>query len=176
MASKYAKTRIENKMMTLLEVSEEYNIPLRTILERYNRGIRGEKLLDSYRKEIIKMEINGVMMTIKEIAEKAGISERNIFYRIKQGYEGEDLLAKSLVEVKKKQKVSEADDRRVTKEQLRLIAEAEARHEQMIRDKKRAEQRAREKERLAMIAKHRVRSKWLVYLEENCIFPKVKRG
>ncbi|EHJ08411.1 hypothetical protein [Staphylococcus simiae] len=171
MAGKHSKIKIDGKYGTVLEFSLKYGVPISTILTRYNRGIRGEELIIGKIERAQKFDVNGEMLTIKEIAEKAGATDSAIYNRIKQGYKGDALIMPTMYANEK-----DNDSRRITKEDLRIIAEAEARHEQAIRDRKRAKQKVREKERLAMIAKHRVRSDWFVHLEKNDIFPKVKRG
>ena len=88
---------INGEVRTLAEWSELYGLLYRTIHKRYERGIRGEDLLDKENeltKSALKTEINGETHTLEEWARRSGVQIRTLRKRYERGIRGEDLLDK----------------------------------------------------------------------------------
>lgn len=89
---------VNGVVRSLSEWAELSGVLYRTIRYRYERGIRGEALLDK-EKEMVKMaakvEINGEVHTLAEWAEITGVQYRTIKYRYEKGDRGEALIRKA---------------------------------------------------------------------------------
>ncbi|HFN8448783.1 TPA: SA1788 family PVL leukocidin-associated protein [Staphylococcus aureus] len=150
MAGIKTKVRIDGKLMTLIDASEKYDIKVSTLITRHTKGLRGQELIQNLSKAK-KVEINGKMMTVNEIANKYNISKGLLNYRIGKGLTGNALIAPP------QEKKTFRDDGRITKEERRILSELDARHEQEMRVKRKAEKNEKERQRLAMIEKHKRR-------------------
>lgn len=88
---------INGVVRTLVEWSELSGVLYRTLRYRYERGIRGEALIDKghKRKEsAIKVAIDGETHTLREWAKLTGIQYRTILYRYGNGTRGKHLIRK----------------------------------------------------------------------------------
>ncbi|HCU8878500.1 TPA: hypothetical protein OVG71_003040, partial [Staphylococcus aureus] len=64
------------------------------------------------------------------------------------------------------------DDGRITQEERRILSEIDARHEQELRDKRKAEKNEEERQRLAMIEKYKRRDPYWFDVTYNQMFKK----
>lgn len=62
----------------------------------------------------------------------------------------------------------------LSEQEYKTLMELRAAHERALKRKRRDERIARARRSEALVAKHRVSSKWFRYLAENDIFPKVR--
>ncbi|EHJ08410.1 hypothetical protein [Staphylococcus simiae] len=85
----HAQVNFYGERKTLEELSNEYEINLKTLISRYRKGVKNEKILLNPKKP--EVLVNGKVMNIDEISKEAGKSRSTIYYRIKKGYK-EDVL------------------------------------------------------------------------------------
>lgn len=88
---------INGVVRPLVEWAEISGVLYRKIRYRYERGIRGEALLNKENKlseAAIKVEIDGETHTIKEWAKITGIQYRTLLYRYSNGSRGKHLIRK----------------------------------------------------------------------------------
>jgi len=99
--SKYNRGRyvtIDGKDYTINQLSKWQHLSAQTLNNRYDRGIRGEELLEIRKhpdnRQGLKVWIDGEELTLREVAEKYKISQTCIVARYKNGYRGKDLITK----------------------------------------------------------------------------------
>ncbi|UVJ02351.1 SA1788 family PVL leukocidin-associated protein [Staphylococcus aureus] len=165
MAGINTKVRIDGKLMTLIDASDKYDIKVSTLITRHTKGLRGQALIQNLAKAK-KVEINGEMMTVNEITKKYNISKGLLNYRIGKGLTGNALIAPP------QEKKTFRDNGRITQEERRILSEIDARHEQELRDKKKAEKNEKERQRLAMIEKYKRRDPYWFDVTYNQMFKK----
>ncbi|ACV04969.1 SA1788 family PVL leukocidin-associated protein [Staphylococcus aureus] len=165
MAGINTKVRIDGKLMTLIDASDKYDIKVSTLITRYDRGARGKDLIQNVIKPK-KVKVDGKMMTVGEVAKKYNLSEGAINGRIAKGLTGDALIAPP------QGKKMFRDDGRITQEERRILSEIDARHEQELRDKRKAEKNEEERQRLAMIEKYKRRDPYWFDVTYNQMFKK----
>mgnify|MGYP002507255594 CR=1 FL=1 len=165
MAGINTKVRIDGKLMTLIDASDKYDIKVSTLITRHTRGLRGQELIQNVVKSK-KVKVDGKMMTVGEVAKKYNISKGLLNYRIGKGLTGNALIAPP------QKKKTFRDNGRITQEERRILSEIDARHEQELRDKKKAEKNEKERQRLAMIEKYKRRDPYWFDVTYDQMFAK----
>ena len=88
--------RILGKLLTIKEISLQFNLSTSTLNFRARNGLRGEALTVGVSGNggalAPKHLINGERLTTEEISVLAGVNKDAVVKRIKQGYSGNDLL------------------------------------------------------------------------------------
>ena len=99
---------VNGEVRTLAEWAELSGLLYRTIRYRYERGIRGEALIDKENertKAAVKVEIKGEIHTLEEWARLSGVQIRTLRKRYERGVRGEDLIDKENERKKEAMKV-----------------------------------------------------------------------
>jgi hypothetical protein len=84
---------VNGEMKHIMELSEEYGIHYNTLRERWNDGIRDEKILHKREKRRM-ICINEEIKSIEEWSVLSGVSRGTILNRIRKGLEGEELIVR----------------------------------------------------------------------------------
>lgn len=111
------RIEFDGGLTTFLELSEKYNIDVRTIRARYRSGIRDTKLIERVQ-GIRKVEIDGELKTLTEISRETGISKNTLSARYRKGLRGKDIIAP--VDETMRDKAKGTKNKNDDNEQLRL--------------------------------------------------------
>lgn len=106
-------TEYDNRMITLKELSEIINVQRKTLIQRYARGDRGQRLaqpVDKYEHRVKNtpgyIDYYGEMITLAELSAITQICRTTLSMRYKKGDRGERLWRKTENKGKKKRPTS----------------------------------------------------------------------
>lgn len=86
------RAKIGGESKTLMEWAEYCGLPYHTIVARYKRGDRGEKLIRKMTDNRIYLEVDGVKKTLTEWCQIRGLKKPTVFLRLKNGETPEQAL------------------------------------------------------------------------------------
>src|SRR5690606_5539083 len=90
--TKNVRVEIDGVERTLSEHAKDYGINYYTLYHRYETGLRGKKLVEPLKKQLIMIDIDGVSKPLKTWSKEFNLSYATVQYRYNKGLRGKELF------------------------------------------------------------------------------------